>query len=330
MITLDTRLLNLTAKELKVKAEAEERKIADHIIKTIKNQGLETKYYDLLKYSTSPSLLLKKVYGDALALGGEASINFNISKQGQFRTYPYYSIDGEAPKKISQARVDDMREIAKKSGERDMSDWKNRLGGIIWEEAGEEIINRGLDKIFGKDRTAIVGKSFTKSDNWKVDSKTTVLVEMEDDNHNIWAEFKDINLDHKTSLDNFHFADGNINLTGRDYNAGYSIPDNLMAKTLRQRMEGYYPIYYSTENKSILLSSEILSNPTKFYLKEPKEFTSAGIEQLARDIYKEKREGMISKDFGEVLKDRLFLEKDIWNTLTKATYKVNMWYGKMY
>ena len=39
---------------------------------------------------------------------------------------------------------------------------------------------------------------------------------------------------------------------------------------------------------------------------------------------------MISKDFGEVLKDRLFLEKDIWNTLTKATYKVNMWYGKMY
>lgn len=330
MITLDTRLLNLTAKELKVKAEAEERKIAEHIIKKIKNQGPETNYYDLLKYSTSPSLLLKKVYGDALTLGGEASINFNISKQGQFRTYPYYSIDGEAPKKISQARVYDMREIAIKNGKRHMPDWKNRLSGIIWEEAGEEIINRGLDKIFGKDRTTIVGKSFAKSDNWEVDSKTTVLVEMEDDNHNIWAEFKDINLDHKASLEDFHFADGNINLTERDYNTGYSIPDNLMAKTLRQRMEGYYPIYYSAKNRNILLSSEILSNPTKFYLKEPEEFTSAGIEQLAQDIYKEKREGMISKDFGEVLKDRLFLEKDIWNTLTKATYKVNMWYGKMY
>lgn len=344
-------LLRRVSKDLQTQAEKKEAKWSNFLIEKIEKINDEDRYNYLLGSKSNPQKFLKDFFRMALREGDKnktLKTLLDYSSEGRFQIYTAeYEIDGKKYI-LSEERLSDIQKIVNKLSKMNpkikdiqkLVNFDERITGLLWEEAGEKVINRGLDEIFGEDRKAVLN-DFTKSKDWKVDSKVSIMIYYTIKEHgkeyanNI--EEAEINLEHKKHLDNFHFGDEMIDVDGdkisylktlsTDMDKIY-LPDIYKSALLKSRSEGFYPIYYSVADRDVLLSSEVLSRPEGFYLVKPKLYSENTISKMAKDIYEEIKRKDTELSFEGRLEEKTSIEKETFDALTKASTEVSMWYSR--
>lgn len=345
--SLATPLLANTTAKLAKEAVKRETKIANTLAYYLNKKNKDGKYDNILSYmKVSPSAFLKEIFLIALRTSKKVSTNLSYKEKkngGIEIEEATYTIDNEIFH-LSKDRVKELEDIYKRSkNENDVKDIYDRLKAIIWEEAGEKIINRMIEKSPLTNEKGDPLVAFSQSKDWKVDSTADLMitngaVDWTDDLYGTFLKGNKIfegrnifNLEHKMNLENFHFGSGDIKInadsTGTNVLDRISIPDAIMSTMVKERVENYYPVYYSANTGDVMLSSEMLSNPRGFYLKEPKLYSEEEITKLALEIYDEIKEDS-SVDFTQKILDKTTLSKEILDTITNVSYKTNMWYGR--
>lgn len=333
------------ARDYCVLAKQKEDLMAAHLIAAMKEQDKGRAPADkrFTKYTSSglnSQNFLKKFFKDVLIAGGVNKKPYPVAKYEFSQTGPIsilkaeYTVDGKTDT-LSQARQNDIVSLFNsKSGlnKQRTDDWEERLGAIVTEEAGETVLNLGLDAILKTDRSKIL-PTLIKSNKYEVDTTVTFKsAEPSYDDDDVeglrpFYENIDWNFEHKNNLNDFHIATGNIKAVNY-YNNENSLPDNIMAFLIEDRIAGYagyFPIYYSYLKDKILLSSDLLGNPEGFYLKEPKlDVTEQDIDEKARDWYET---GVFMGWSDEQLKEAVIV--GLWQNLkeTQADFKGNLWYS---
>ena len=361
------------ARDYCVLAKQKEDLMAAHLIAAMKEQDKGRAPADkrFTKYTSSglnSQNFLKMFFKDVLIAGGVNKKPYPVAKYEFSQTGPIsilkaeYTVDGKTDT-LSQARQNDIVSLFNsKSGlnKQRTDDWEERLGAIVTEEAGETILNLGLDAILKTDRdidkilyslsyiryadkTQVftntgndmdkILPTLSKSNKYEIDTTVTFKSAEpsydDDDFEGLRPFYENIdwNFEHKNNLNDFHVATGTIKAVNY-YNNDNSLPDNIMAFLIEDRIAGYagyFPIYYSYLKDKVLLSSDLLGNPEGFYLKEPKlSVTEQDINDMARDWYETY---MIPGWSEEQLKEAVIV--GLWQSLkeTQADFKGNMWYS---
>jgi hypothetical protein len=325
-------------------AKYKEEQMAAHLLAAMKKQDqgrapANKRYTTYTSSGLNAQNFLKMFFKDVLIAGGVnkkpyPSAKYQFSQNGPISiTQAEYTVGGQTHQ-LSQARQNDIISLFNsKTGlnQQRTGDWEERLGAIVTEEAGETVLNLGLDSILQTDRPNIL-PTLSKSNNYEIDTSVTMTSAepsySDDDIEGLYPFYQDIdwNFEHKNNINNFHVATGNLAVTQQQYNPNYSLPDNIMAFLIEDRIIDYYPIYYSYLKNRVLLSSDLLDNPEGFYLKEPKlTATAQDINDMARDWYET---GLYIGKTEEQLREDVIV--GLWQSLknSRTDFTGNMWYSR--
>lgn len=316
---------NKNMQDLAVKAANHELTLARQLWHEL---YLKNKNDDLIIKYKAPSREFLKQYLLRELFPYNTSVQAKYTQTGQFRVLQAdYIINGQ----VYHLDENDIRHEEIHSiynaylGERNESDpnWETRLTGIIWEKAGETILqsmfpDRGLEQ------------NVEKAQKNKADSVLNLLINIPDEysgqdiKKSNWGihtvGLRKYFFEHKDRLDRFHFASGNVVFEPETILHRLSIlnlPQVIQLNLIHDKVSGEWPIYYSVNTKDVLLCSEILNtNMEHWDLKEPDIPTRAEIIEQARRIYSVIESNNSDKD----------LVTQVGRIIGKMTVKGNLWY----
>lgn len=275
---------------------------------------------------------------DMLKIDGYGK-QLDYSKNGQLRIYnASYEIEGANIKgTISDERWRSMLDIGnayldKNNGKRDKG-LDDRMMGILLEEVGEKVLDYNIDKT---DFSNLFSVERSNNVKWDTEIKfTNPYLEAEDGS--FYYDLRSgLQLDHKTNLDNFHIIDRTLSegmmeaVREKAIDGNDTIQGAIMSIVLPYKMgNGVCPIYYSIRDRKVLLASEVLSNPSKFYLNKLPIPNPEKVLQEIRDEYKEETGldgGNILGGIEEDLRKEIVF--DAIRALNENIRTASLWYGR--
>ena len=279
---------------------------------------------------------IRKFVEDMLKIDGYG-IQLKYSEKGQLRVYDAnYEILGTNIKgNISDERWRSMLDIGntyldKNNGERDNGLY-DRLMGIMLEEVGEKVLDYNIDKT---DFSSLFSVEKSNNINWDTEIKfSNPFPEIDKSFYDLRSGLQ---LDHKTNLDNFHIVDKTLSegmmetVREKAIDGNDTIQGAIMSVVLPYKIGGdAFPIYYSIRDGKVLLTSEILLNPSKFYLHKLPIPNPEKVLQKIRDEYREATGldgGNILGGIEEDLRKEIVF--DAIKALNENIRTASLWYGR--
>lgn len=279
---------------------------------------------------------IRKFVEDMLKIDGYG-IQLKYSEKGQLRVYDAnYEILGTNIKgNISDERWRSMLDIGntyldKNNGERDNGLY-DRLMGIMLEEVGEKVLDYNIDKT---DFSSLFSVEKSNNINWDTEIKfSNPFPEIDKSFYDLRSGLQ---LDHKANLDNFHIVDKTLSegmmetVREKAIDGNDTIQGAIMSVVLPYKIGGdAFPIYYSIRDGKVLLTSEILLNPSKFYLHKLPIPNPEKVLQKIRDEYKEATGldgGNILGGIEEDLRKEIVF--DAIKALNENIRTASLWYGR--
>lgn len=163
---------------------------------------------------------------------------------------------------------------------------EERAAGLLFEMAAESI----LDSIVKNFKKMIDGQNLNNNkfgakvsgnvnhiDNYFKDYTISLTCTPATNNWNEGAYWKEIDIEEKAKIDNFHIANARNNgiLDVSDYGSyissdgkGYGVYEYLKIKLLQEKLKNHYPIFHSINKKTggVLTSSSLLKERYNIYL----------------------------------------------------------------
>ena len=282
--------------ELADLAESYEKKVAvalyDNLTKYAPTYGFLTNnllsysggtldfYKDFLRYviKSKPGFMTRQAQKNNHVETNYKKFHYNYSKKYKQLKEPIeYSIDGGQTWQIlSQDRQDLIGALRNNQKVKSIE----RLGNIVFEEIGEEIIfsqvkNAPLDQAFNQATTKA-------SKSWEWDTTLGLVFKISSIGLGKLAPgaYVDaIKLDHKANLNRFHFGTETYDVRQLLDDSMVELAENM----IRSRIKNIWPVYYSIHSGEVLLTSEMLRKG-KFYWKGLNESVQIQAQDLARYI----------------------------------------------
>jgi len=224
---------------------------------------------------------------------GKEIITANIYNGYQLKSIKYQTSEGH-DLTLSSARlkiVSDLFKTEAKERHENMSsnflendNFFKLVAGWVWEDFAEDLLSQAVDSFGGelystKDSEGVERWGFTKSpyvlnarSSKKKDMSINFNIELEDDSKPIA-----LSIDVKRNLDYFHIGDKTYNpiQLQKILTDSLNLIDFLKTEIIKGKMEETYPVFLSlSSGTDTLLSSEILSNPKNFDLRDTSGFPS--------------------------------------------------------